>query len=269
MAGVSHVLILSLGNPGAYINTLHSAGHIALEALRRELMLPPFAKSRMLGGKMALTTTSVGPVTTTEGRTGTGTGTGTQYTMMQSPTLMNVSGPWVARVWRDALHSQKLDRGGSGSNSSSSRLDAGEAPITDGDQLGLILVHDDLEEAMGVLKSRPWARSHRGHNGLKSTNTSLLRNEFPNARWAKLSVGIGRPDARDKSSVADFVLRQMTADERATLEDGLGAGLLATIQRIQAQWAAGQEVGDPPLKPPKPPKQPKSRPQTRPQTRPA
>ncbi|CAK7563640.1 MAG: hypothetical protein SEPTF4163_001510 [Sporothrix epigloea] len=258
MAGVSHVLILSLGNPGAYINTLHSAGHIALEALRRELMLPPFVKSRMLGGKAALTTTSVGPVTTTE------CSSGARYTMMQSPTLMNVSGPWVARVWRDALHAQRSDRGGSGSNSSSNRPDADKAPDFDGEQLGLILVHDDLEEAMGVLKPRPWTRSHRGHNGLKSTNTSLLRNEFPNARWAKLSVGIGRPDARDKSSVADFVLRQMTVDERAALEDGLGAGLLATIQRIQAQWAAGQEVEDPPPKQQKQPKQPRLRPQTRP-----
>ncbi|CAK7262860.1 hypothetical protein SEPCBS119000_000202 [Sporothrix epigloea] len=260
MAGVSHVLILSLGNPGAYINTLHSAGHIALEALRRELALPPFAKSRALGGKTALTTTTTGPVTTIKG------GSVARYTMMQSPTLMNVSGPWVARVWRDALKTQSS--GGSGSTSTSSdsesRVAAGAAAGTNVEQLGLILVHDDLEEAMGVLKTRPWTSSHRGHNGLKSTNASLLRNEFPNARWARLSVGIGRPDVRDKSSVADFVLRQMTADERAALENGLGAGLLATVQKIQDQWAAGQEAGDSPPKPSKPPKQRKPQLQTRP-----
>ncbi|CAK7244217.1 MAG: hypothetical protein STHCBS139747_005752 [Sporothrix thermara] len=251
MGGVSHILILSLGNPGSYVNTLHSAGHVALEALRRELMLPPFAKSRVLGGKAALTTA------TTEG--GAGAGGGARYTIMQSPTLMNVSGPWVARVWRDALKAHGAQGGLSGSGA----VDADGAPVPAIDQLGLILVHDDLEEAMGVLKVRPWTRSHRGHNGLKSTNTSLLRNEFPSARWAKLSVGIGRPDTRDKSSVADFVLRKMSPDERATLEDGLGAGLLAKIQSIEAQWAAGQEAGDPPPKPPKPPKQPKTRPNAR------
>ncbi|CAK7233281.1 hypothetical protein SBRCBS47491_008556 [Sporothrix bragantina] len=250
MTGVSHVLILSLGNPGSYINTLHSAGHVALEALRRELMLPPFAKSRVFGGKPALTTTTAGPITAPKG------GSGARYTIMQSPTLMNVSGPWVARVWRDALTAH-----GSTGNGA---VDAGGAPVPAVDQLGLILVHDDLEEEMGVLKVRPWTRSHRGHNGLKSTNTSLLRNEFPTARWAKLSVGIGRPDTRDKSSVADFVLRQMSTDERARLEDGLGAGLLATIQRIETQWAAGQEAGDIPPKPPKPPKQSSTRPKTRP-----
>ncbi|CAK7228947.1 hypothetical protein SCUCBS95973_007054 [Sporothrix curviconia] len=251
MSGVSHVLILSLGNPGKYINTLHSAGHVALEALRCELMLPPFAKSRVLGGKAALTTTTPATMATA----GSGSGSDARYTIMQSPTLMNVSGPWVARVWRDALKAQ----GSTGGNV----VDANGEPVPAVDQLGLILVHDDLEEAMGVLKVRPWTRSHRGHNGLKSTNTSLLRSEFPNARWAKLSVGIGRPDTRDKSSVADFVLRQMSTDERATLEEGLGPGLLATIQRIEAQWAAGQEAGDPPPKPPKPPKQPKTRPSTR------
>ncbi|CAK7203739.1 hypothetical protein SEUCBS139899_006485 [Sporothrix eucalyptigena] len=250
MAGVSHVLVLSLGNPAPYLNTLHSAGHIALEALRRELSLPPFAKSKLFGGKSALTTTTTTPIPIAEG------GNGTRFTLMQSPTLMNVSGPWVARVWRDALKAQSTSSSGVASTASDESL---VPPIN---QLGLILVHDDLEEAVGVYKMRPWTRSHRGHNGLKSTNTSLQRNEFPGARWAKLSVGIGRPDTRDKSSVADYVLRKMTVDERAALEDGLGPGVFAAIQRIEARWAAGQETEEAPVKPPKPPKQPRTRPNT-------
>lgn len=233
MAGVSHVLILSLGNPAPYLNTLHSAGHVALEALRRELMLPPFATSRRFGGKSALATT-------------TATGDGSRYTLMQSPTLMNVSGPWVARVWRDALKAL----GGAG-------------PTSAVDKLGLVLIHDDLEETLGVLRMRPWTRSHRGHNGLKSSNASLRPTEFPGARWAKLSVGIGRPDTRDKTSVSDYVLRPMAREQRAVLEHELGPGLLATLRQIEAEWVAEGEEANGTIAEPRPPKRPRTRPNKR------
>ncbi|KJR87656.1 peptidyl-tRNA hydrolase, PTH1 family [Sporothrix schenckii 1099-18] len=207
MAGISHVLVLSIGNPGVYLNTLHSAGHVALEALRRELMLPPFAPNRLYTGKYA-------PVTTS------GAGKGTQYTLMQSPTLMNVSGPWVAKVWKGALKAQD--------DTESTRP---------ADKLGLVLIHDDLEMELGDLSVRPWTRSPRGHNGLKSIATRLRPSEVNGAQWARLSVGIGRPEERDRDAVVDYVLRQMTIAERSALES-LGPGLVKTLRTIETQWAA-------------------------------
>ena len=232
MAGISHILVLSIGNPGSYLNTLHSAGHVALEALRRELMLQPFAQSRVFGSPSAPTTISAA-------------GDGPRYTLIQSPTLMNVSGPWVAKAWRGALKAQ----GDEGTSRAVNRV-------------GLLLIHDDLEEALGVLKVRPWTRSHRGHNGLKSISTKLRPAEFEGAHWARVSVGIGRPDERDKMSVSDYVLRQMSSEERTTLDD-LGPGLLATLQKIEAQWAAGEAVWTSTAKQLKPPKPPRTRPNTR------
>jgi peptidyl-tRNA hydrolase, PTH1 family len=233
MAGISHVLVLSIGNPGAYLNTLHSAGHVALEALRRELMLPPFAQSRLFGSPSAPTTTTIA------------SGDWPRYTLMQSPTLMNVSGPWVAKAWRGALKAQGDDE--------TSRAVG---------RIGLLVIHDDLEEALGVLKVRPWTRSHRGHNGLKSIGTKLRPAEFKGAQWARLSVGIGRPDERDKMSVSDYVLRQMSIEERTALDD-LGPDLLTTLRKIEAQWAAGEAVGTGTAKQPKPPKPPRTRPNAR------
>lgn len=226
MARISHVLVLSIGNPGAYLNTLHSAGHAALEALRRELILPPFSKSRLFGVPSSPTSASAAAVD------------GIQYTLMQSPTLMNVSGPWVAKAWRGALRDIGNDATGRAI-----------------DRLGLIVIHDELEEALGVVKVRPWTRSHRGHNGLKSIATQLRPAEFEGAHWARVGVGIGRPDERDRTSVSDYVLRKMTGEQSRAIDD-VGPGLLATIQSIEAQWASGEAIGP---KPQKPPKQPKTR----------
>ncbi len=76
------------------------------------------------------------------------------------PTLMNVSGPWVGAAWRDALADAK---------------NKGLAPA----DLGVVIVHDDLEEDLGVVKIRRWDASHRGHNGLKSIKSSLRPADWP------------------------------------------------------------------------------------------
>src|SRR4051812_25364124 len=43
------LLVCSIGNPGTYINTLHSAGHTVLSSLASTLSYPSFAKSRAHG----------------------------------------------------------------------------------------------------------------------------------------------------------------------------------------------------------------------------
>ncbi len=213
MAGVVHVLIVSIGNPRPYLNTRHSAGHVALEILRRQLMLPPFATSRRWGGKSALTSAGAGAGAS-----------GSRYTLLQSPTLMNVSGPWVARVWRDALKEQP-----------------GAAAVAT-TQLGLVVIHDDMEEDVGTVRTRLWSRSHRGHNGIKSINSVLRPSEFPGARWARVSIGIGRPPGRDPETVSRYVLEPMSADEQAAFESRVAKDLLPMLQKIEAQWASSKET---------------------------
>lgn len=190
-------LVVSLGNPAPFADTLHSAGHLALVAAQKQLQgtQPPFSSARH--AKKA-TQASVGP----------------SYTLLQSPTLMNVSGPWVARAWKDTL------------------ADSGAPPAA----MGLVLVHDDLEEELGVVKIRKWERSHRGHNGVKSVNASLRRADYQGSLWARISVGIGRPADRDQKSVSDFVLRPMSKHQKMVLAEKAGPGIVAALMELETQW---------------------------------
>jgi PTH1 family peptidyl-tRNA hydrolase len=195
---ISRFLVVSLGNPAPYTETLHSAGHLALGALQRMFPAeqPPFASDRY--GKKA-TLASVGQ----------------KYVLLQSPTLMNVSGPWVAAAWKGMLADQGLQPS----------------------QLPLVLVHDDLEEDPGVVKIKKWSSSHRGHNGVKSTHSSLQAAQYPGALWARITIGIGRPDGRDKGTVADYVLRKMSRWEKQTIQDQAAPALFNALMELERNWS--------------------------------
>lgn len=195
---VSRLLVVSLGNPSPYLDTLHSAGHLALGAVQQLLSYdqPAFAPARY--GKKAVLA-SAGP----------------RYIFLQSPTLMNVSGPWVAAAWKGVL------------------ADQGLAPA----ELPLVLVHDDLEEDLGAVKVKQWKSSHRGHNGVKSVLASLNIGQYPGALWTRLSVGIGRPEARDKSTVSDYVLRKMSRSEKAAILDKAAPGIAAALMELEQKWS--------------------------------
>ncbi|KAJ9144421.1 Peptidyl-tRNA hydrolase [Coniochaeta hoffmannii] len=195
---ISRFLVVSLGNPSPYLDTLHSAGHFALGAVQQLLSYdqPPFASERF--GKKAVLA-SAGP----------------RYIFLQSPTMMNVSGPWVAAAWRGVL------------------ADRGLAPS----ELPLVLVHDDLEEDLGVVKIKQWKSSHRGHNGIKSVNASLNMGQYPGALWARISVGIGRPEGRDKSTVSDYVLRKMTRWEKSTLQEQGAPAIVEALMELEQKWS--------------------------------
>ncbi|KAI4143289.1 MAG: hypothetical protein L6R39_004628, partial [Caloplaca ligustica] len=80
------LFVASIGNPApAYTNTLHSAGHTVLTSLQRWLLNPPFTKSRPHASGLL----SASP----------------EFTLWQSPTLMNVSGPSVSKAYRAFLSS--------------------------------------------------------------------------------------------------------------------------------------------------------------------
>ncbi|KAJ4389545.1 hypothetical protein N0V93_007015 [Gnomoniopsis smithogilvyi] len=196
-----HFLVVSLGNPAPYGDGLHSAGHFALQALQKELVRdhqqPPFSSERI--GKKACRA-SRGP----------------KYTLLQCPTLMNISGPWLAKAWKEVL-----------AESSETHT-----------PLGLVLMHDDLEEDLGIVKTRAWETSHRGHNGLKSVMASMKPTDYRDSRWAKIRVGIGRPEARDHNTVADFVLRPMSKHQKAILSEKSGSPVLSALKKIEAEWTS-------------------------------
>jgi len=195
-------LVLSLGNPGRYYDTLHSAGHAALNSVQKELH----------GSQPAFTTQRYGARASQASM-------GSRYFLIQSPTLMNVSGPWVARTWKDVLEEKNL------------------VPS----QLCLVLVHDDLEEELGVVKFRKWHQSHRGHNGVKSVNASLRAQNFEGSRWARISIGIGRPDERDRTTISDYVLQPLNRHQKTVLQR-VGPSVVDCLSRLETQWGEGSQA---------------------------
>ncbi|KAK3950335.1 peptidyl-tRNA hydrolase [Pseudoneurospora amorphoporcata] len=197
MASLRRFLVVSLGNPGEYRDTYHSAGHMVLESFQKKLPealgQPSFASERY--GKKAVRASA-----------------GAKYTLLQSPTLMNITGPWLARAYKDFM------------------VDQGLSP----EEVGLVLVHDDLEEELGVVKVRQWKASHRGHNGIKSVLASLP--PMPDAKWARVSIGIGRPDDRDRTTVSDFVLSKVPGQAKGILQDKGGSGLWEALSKLETKW---------------------------------
>jgi peptidyl-tRNA hydrolase, PTH1 family len=174
------LLVCSIGNPGAYLSTLHSAGHTVLSGLRGALSYPTFQKSQSHGNGLI----SAGP----------------EFTLWQSPSLMNVSGPPLVAAWRQFVR----DEGADGAR--------------------LVVVHDELEAALGSVKVKKGGGSARGHNGLKSIEEALCGTRMGDGAWeyVRIGIGIGRPASRDSSEVADYVLRKVTPQEKAKVEACVG-----------------------------------------------
>ena len=256
---IKHVVVLSIGNPAPYLNTRHSVGHLAIEVLRRELDLPAFTRSKQYG-KASLVTSGVSPRTRM------------RYTLAQSPTLMNVSGPWVKKVWETVLanNMQELkDTQGHGAEQSTALLAAASPSPASPPQsrLGLVILHDELEQEMGHLHSRPLTRSARGHNGLRSIKASMASVEFTGAPWATLSIGIGRPSPDDTSrgsrksskssktgaemDIAQYVLQQMTMEQRAQLQGSVEGMAVKMLGDVADTWGHGPAATKTPT-PPKP-----------------
>ena len=74
----------------------------------------------------------------------------------------------------------------------------------------LIVVHDDLDLAFGVVRLKRGG-GEGGHNGLRSISTSLGTRDYLRVRF-----GIGRPPGRQDP--ADYVLKRFSAGERKDLD---------------------------------------------------
>jgi PTH1 family peptidyl-tRNA hydrolase len=191
-------LVVSLGNPLPKYESLHSAGHFALNGLVKVLKQPAFREMK-IGKQTCLV--SQGP----------------KYTLVQSPTLMNVSGPFVARAWQEMVKQH------------------------DASSTSLVIVHDELEKAFGDVRLTPWDRSHRGHNGLKSVQRSLSQNKFPESPFVRIAVGIGRPAERDAATVSKYVLDKISLEQRRTLEEVVPFDVAKRLVELEDEWRT--EIG--------------------------
>lgn len=110
---------------------------------------------------------------------------------------MNVSGTAVAAAWRQFLREVPADT-----------------------EAKLVVVHDELELALGQVRVRSGDQSAKGHNGLKSCKEQLGSGGAGSAgtRWWRIGVGIGRPISRDPRDVSDFVLRKVSGVEKMKIE---------------------------------------------------
>jgi PTH1 family peptidyl-tRNA hydrolase len=127
---------------------------------------------------------------------------GEEYTLWQSSSLMNVSGTGVAAAWKQFLADNRGSEG------------------------RLVVVHDELELKLGEVRAKSGSLSPKGHNGLKS-----IKERLGGVEYTRIGVGIGRPESRDPDTVADYVLRKMSQQERTKVEGAAGR-VAMELQRL-------------------------------------
>lgn len=86
----------------------------------------------------------------------------------------------------------------------------------------LIVLHDELDLAFGDVRLK-FGGGHAGHNGLRSIIERLGTPDFVRVR-----IGIGRPPPGFRGDVADYVLQNFDASEKAELPDVIARALDAT-----------------------------------------
>ncbi|KAI9297778.1 peptidyl-tRNA hydrolase [Neoconidiobolus thromboides FSU 785] len=87
----------------------------------------------------------------------------------------------------------------------------------------LLVLQDDLERDLGKF-SLKLKGSANGHNGISSIIKCLNVNEF-----ARLRIGISRPESRDKDVIANYVLENFTYQERKIIDEQLYPNLVHYI----------------------------------------
>jgi PTH1 family peptidyl-tRNA hydrolase len=100
----------------------------------------------------------------------------------------------------------------------------------------IIVIHDELDLPWRDVRVKVGG-GHAGHNGLRSIIQRLGTPDFVRVR-----VGIGRPPPGFKGDVADFVLQDFDAAERAELPDVLDRAAAAVEHIVQAGAASAMNV---------------------------
>jgi peptidyl-tRNA hydrolase, PTH1 family len=91
----------------------------------------------------------------------------------------------------------------------------------------IVVVHDELDLPFGDVRIKQGG-GHAGHNGLRSLIERLGTPDFVRVR-----IGIGRPPAGFRGEVADYVLSDFDAAERAELPGVLAKALDAARRVIK------------------------------------
>lgn len=112
----------------------------------------------------------------------------------------------------------------------------------------LLVVHDELDLPFGTLRLKEGG-GHAGHNGLRSIFEHLGSGDFH-----RLRVGIGRPPRGWSAEVADWVLSDFSAEERAELPAVVTKAVNALLDVGVRGIAAATNALNTRPKPPKPPK---------------
>jgi PTH1 family peptidyl-tRNA hydrolase len=76
----------------------------------------------------------------------------------------------------------------------------------------VLVIHDEIDLPFGEIRTR-WGGGLAGHNGLKSLKASLGSADF-----ARVRVGVGRPDTTDPEIVSAHVLGRFS-EPKADVED--------------------------------------------------
>lgn len=88
----------------------------------------------------------------------------------------------------------------------------------------VVVLHDELDVPFGEVRLKVGG-GHAGHNGLRSIIERL------GADFVRVRIGIGRPPPDFRGAVADFVLSDFSAPERALLPDVLARAVDA-VKRV-------------------------------------
>ncbi|KAK8171524.1 peptidyl-tRNA hydrolase [Phyllosticta citrichinensis] len=213
------LFIASIGNPAPkYANTMHSAGHVVLARIRELRNFAAFRPDRRLANGLVTYQAdpirkhefTMNPIKVLTGRLEEAQPenipTGEEnWTLWQSPTLMNVSGKAVRTAFNE-WRKETTEFANSGL---------------------LVVLHDELEQPLGKVRVRRAGGSHKGHNGLKSLGAHLS-----NTPYIKVGIGIGRPESRSPEDVAKYVLRKMSPHELITVREAAG-DVIGKLREIQ------------------------------------
>ncbi|KAL1959019.1 hypothetical protein VTO42DRAFT_3260 [Malbranchea cinnamomea] len=166
---MSSLFVASLGNPAPYERTLHSAGHVLLQALAAHLDAPPFQPNYSLQNGLTTEATLRNDQKT-------------RLTLWQSPSLMNRSGPSLVKAYKSWLSQQQFSSLFLPPHRTAAELLNGNLPKLEDvprlyrPRMRLVLVHDELEVVSARFQVRYGGaeRSSRGHRGVMSVVDTLV-----------------------------------------------------------------------------------------------
>ncbi|HEY1958500.1 MAG TPA: aminoacyl-tRNA hydrolase [Polyangiaceae bacterium] len=110
------------------------------------------------------------------------------------------------------------------------------AAFVKADPAHVVVLHDELDLPFGDVRLKVGG-GHAGHNGLRSIIGRLGSPDFVRVR-----IGIGRPPAGFRGEVADYVLSDFDASERAELPDVIGRAIAAVSAVLEKGPALAMNV---------------------------